>query len=91
MNDSIIAWLGDAGSWAWQTSVLLLVALNVVAVAVVSITRDRAIVNRWTGRWLGANIGLIGFGVGIPTITALLRLGLGAIPTFGSAAAHLPK
>jgi hypothetical protein len=91
MNESILAWLGDVGSWAWQTSVLLLVVLNVAAVAVVSVTRDRGIVNRWTGRWLGANIGLIGFGVGTPVLTGLLRLGLGALPTFGSTAAHLPK
>ncbi len=91
MNDSITTWLGDAGTWAWQTSVLLLIALNVAAVAVVSVTRDRGLVNRWTGRWLGANIGLIGFGVGVPAITGLLRLGLSALPTFGSAAAHLPK
>jgi hypothetical protein len=91
MNESIIAWFGDVGSWAWQTSVVLLVVVNVVAVAVVSVTRDRSIVNRWTGRWLGANVGLLGFGVGVPLLAGLLRLGLSALPTFGASAPHLSK
>ncbi len=91
MNDVMLAWLGDVSSWVWQTSVLLLIVVNVVAVAVVSVTRDRGIVNRWTGRWLGANIGLIGLGAGVPLVTGLLRLGLSALPTFGAAAPHLPK
>lgn len=91
MNDQLFAWLGDVGSWAWQTSVMLLIVVNVVAVAVVSVTRDRGIVNRWTGRWLGANLALIGLGAGTPLVTGLLRLGLSALPTVGSTAAHLPK
>ncbi len=91
MNDAILAWLGDVSSWAWQTSVVLLIVVNVAAVAVVSVTRDRGIVNRWTGRWLGANVGLIGLGAGVPMLAGLLRLGFSALPTFGATAAHLPK
>jgi hypothetical protein len=91
MNDAILAWLGDAGAWAWQVGVILLVVVNVAAVAVVSVTRDRALVDRWTGRWLGFNLGLIGFAAGVPLLTGLLRLAFSALPTFGSTAAHLPK
>lgn len=91
MNDAISAWLGDAGSLAWQVGVVLLVIVNVAAVAVISVTRDRGLVNRWTSRWLGLNIGLIGFGAGVPLLTGLLRMALSALPTVGSTAAHLPK
>jgi hypothetical protein len=91
MNDSMIAWLGDAGSWAWQTAVVLLVVVNVAAVAAISVTRDRGLVNRWTSHWLGVNLGLIGVGVGTPIITGLLRMALSALPSFGTTAAHLPK
>jgi hypothetical protein len=91
MNGPILAWLGAAGSWAWQTSVVLLIVLNVAAVAVVSVTRDRGIVNRWTSTWLGINVGLIALGAGVPVVTGLLRLAVKALPTLGPFSAHLPK
>jgi hypothetical protein len=91
MKESMLAWLHDAGAWVWHASVALLVLLNVTAVLVVAVTRDRGLVNRWTGRWLGTNLGLIAFGVGAPMVTGLLRLALNAIPTFGSVAGSAAK
>jgi len=91
MTGWMLAWLGAAGSWAWQTSVVLLIVLNVAAVAVVSVTRDRGIVNRWTSTWLGINAGLIALGAGVPVVTGLLQLAVKALPTLGPFSAHLPK
>lgn len=91
MRAAIIAWLGAAGSWSWQVGILLFVAVNVVAVAVVSVTRDRGLVNRWTNTWLGINVGLIALGAGVPVVTGLLRLAVKALPTFRPIATHLPK
>ncbi len=91
MSDTILAWLGEAGGWAWHTGLALFVLVNVVAITAVIITRDRALVNRWTGPWLGINFGVLGLGVGVPLLTGLIRLALGALPTFGAAAVHGPK
>jgi len=91
MTGWMLAWLGDVGSWAWQTSVVLLIVVNVLAVAVVSVTRDRGIVNRWTSTWLGINVGLIALGAGVPVVTGLLQLAVKALPTLGPFSAHLPK
>ncbi len=91
MTGWMLAWLGDVGSWAWQTSVVLLIVVNVLAVAVVSVTRDRGIVNRWTSTWLGINVGLIALGAGVPVVTGLLQLAVKALPALGPFSAHLPK
>jgi hypothetical protein len=41
-------------------------------------------VDRWTPRWLAANVAVLGFGLGTPLLTWALRLGLAALPTFGT-------
>jgi hypothetical protein len=91
MKESLLAWLGATGSWAWHVSLTLLVLLNAMAATVVFVTRDRSLVNRWTSRWLGANLGLITFGVCAPVVTGLVRLALNAIPGVGAVASTLPK
>ncbi|HTS89702.1 MAG TPA: hypothetical protein VMG41_14515 [Gemmatimonadales bacterium] len=91
MTDTLIGWLGGAGTWAWHVSAWLLLAVNLGALGIVVITRSRALVDRWTGRWLAANLGLLGFGLGVPAVTGLLRLALNALPSLGVAQQHLPK
>lgn len=91
MKDAMVTWLQDAGAWSWHMGLTLLVLLNVAAVAVVLVTRDRALVNRWTSRWLATNLGLLGLGLGGPLVTGVVRLALNALPSFGSVAAHTPK
>jgi hypothetical protein len=91
MNGPMLVWLRAAGTWAWQASVVLLIVVNVAAVAVVSVTRDRGIVNRWTSTWLGINVGLLAVGAGVPMVTGLLRLAVKALPNLGPFSAHLPK
>jgi hypothetical protein len=91
MKETMLAWLADAGSSAWHVSLVLLALLNASAAAIVVVTRDRGLVDRWTSRWLGANLALITLGVGAPVVTGLIRLALSAMPGFGSVAGTLPK
>ena len=91
MQADLLALLGGIGSWAFHTALTLFLALNVAAVAIVIIARDRRLVDRWTPRWLAANLGLFGLGAGVPLLTGLMRAGLSLLPTIGTAAATLPK
>ncbi len=89
--DLLLTWLSSAGSWAWHTAVTLFLFLNVAAVAIVVVTRNRALVDRWTPSWLTANLALVGFGVGVPMLTSAVWLVVSALPDMVTAAAGLPK
>lgn len=80
--DGLSTWLSGVGSWAWHVSLSLGVVLNVVAVLTVVATRDRSLVDRWTGPWLAANCGLVLLGAGVPAVSWCLRTALAALPTF---------
>lgn len=64
MEAALLAWLEQMGSTILWWSLGLLVLVDLTALAVVAATRDRALVNRWTGRVLAANLVLLGTGVG---------------------------
>ena len=66
MLDSVVPWLDQVSSQAFWTSAMALVAIDLVAVAAVMQTRSRALVNRWTGPVLAANLLLLGAGLGVP-------------------------
>ena len=66
MLDSVVSWLDQLSSQVFWTSAMALVAIDLVAVAVVMQTRSRALVNRWTGPVLAANLLLLGAGLGVP-------------------------
>jgi len=91
MQADILAMLSGVGSWTLRAALILFVLLNGTAVALVVVRRDRTMVNRWTSRWLAANIALLGVGAGIPLLTGLLRAGLSLLSTFSAAAATGPK
>ncbi|HSE67248.1 MAG TPA: hypothetical protein VLB12_09685 [Gemmatimonadales bacterium] len=91
MQADILTMLSGVGSWTLRAALILFVLLNGTAVALVVVRRDRTLVNRWTSRWLAANIALLGVGAGIPLLTGLLRAGLSLLPTFSAAAATGPK
>ncbi len=91
MKADLLTWLAGTGSWAWHTALALFLLLNGAAILALVVTRNRALVDRWTSRWLAANVALIGFGVGGPLVTGALRLVVSALPDFGQAAASLPK
>lgn len=84
MKADLIDWLARTGSWAWHVAVALLVVINAGAGLAVLATRSQALVDRWTPRWLAANVAGLGFGLGTPLVTWALRLGLAALPTFGT-------
>lgn len=91
MKIAMLAWLADAGAWAWQVSLPLFLVLNAAAVGALLLVRDRGLVNRWTSRWLAANLALLGLGLGVPVLAGLLRFALSAMPSLGSVAATRGK
>lgn len=91
MKSDLIAWLAQAGSWAWHSALTLFVVVNAGAGLAVLVNRSQSMVDRWTPRWLAANIALLGFGLGMPVVSWALRLGLSLLPDLGSSAVALPK
>lgn len=79
MESSVVDWLASVGSSAFLWSAAAFVLLNGAAVAAVVVTRDRSLVNRWTGRLLGANLVLAGTGLGIPLVTSMAQLAISAV------------
>ena len=73
MFDSIAQTLGEIGSVTFWTCIGLLVAIDLLAIAVVVQTRSRDLVNRWTKTIVGANLLLLGTGVGVPATAYLAR------------------
>jgi aspartate ammonia-lyase len=78
-------WLARTGTLAFTWAVAGFVVVNVVALVAVVLTRDRTLVNRWTGRVLGVNLGLLALGAGVPAATWTARqvvaLVAGVVPT----------
>lgn len=79
MQSSVVEWLASVGSTAFAWSAAGFVLVNGAAIAAVVITRDRTLVNRWTGRLLGANLVLAGAGLGIPLVTSMAQLAISAV------------
>jgi hypothetical protein len=79
MQTAFLDWLASVGSRAFTVSLGLFVLVNGVALAAFFITRDRAMVNRWTGRLLATNMVLVGTGLGVPMVTSIARLAITAM------------
>lgn len=79
MENALLEWLARVGTSAFTYSALAFVLINGAAIAAVVVTRDRSLVNRWTGRLLAANLVLAGTGLGIPLATTVTRLGIMAV------------
>lgn len=79
MESAMLAWLDGVGAAAFRWSLTAFVIVNGMAAAAVILTRDRALVNRWTGRVLAVNLVLAGTGLGIPVLTSATRLMLAAV------------
>jgi hypothetical protein len=73
------AWLDGMANSVFALSATLFLVINVGAAAAVFLKRDRAMVNRWTARWLGANLLLVGAGVGVPVAATVVRLAVNAV------------
>lgn len=86
---SVFDWLGALSATAFRWSVLAFVVINGLAIVAVVVTRDRTLVNRWTGRLLGANLLLAATGVGIPLVATVTRLAVAVVMPTSSGA--LPR
>jgi hypothetical protein len=91
MLDSLLALLDGVGTWAWRLGLGLFLVVNGVAIVTVVVTRDRRLVDRWTGRWLAANLAVLGLGAGVPAVAGLLHLAVRLLPGVGSTVVTLPK
>jgi hypothetical protein len=91
MLESLLALLDGAGTWAWHLGLGLFLLLNSVAILAVLVTRSRTLVDRWTGRWLAANLTIMGLGAGVPAVAGLLHLAVRLLPSVGSTVVTLPK
>jgi len=79
MENSVLDWLASVGSTAFRWSAVGFVLVNAAAVAAVVLTKDRTLVNRWTGRILAANLVLVGTGIGIPLVAAASRFAIAVV------------
>lgn len=85
MLDAVVSWLENVGTTAFTWSALAFVVLNGAGVALFLARRDRALVNRWTSRFLAANLVLLGTGLGVPLATLAARTALRTLtPAFGA-------
>lgn len=73
MLDGLILWLDQVRSIVFWGCVTGLVVVDLAAAGAVVVTRSRALVNRWTGPVLAANLVLIGVGVGVPVAAFAAR------------------
>lgn len=84
MLEAVMSWLQSVGTKAFVWSALAFVVLNGAGLAMFLATRDRTLVNRWTSRFLAANLVLLGTGLGVPLATFAARSALRTLsPAFG--------
>ncbi|MBI3791010.1 MAG: hypothetical protein HY275_09035 [Gemmatimonadetes bacterium] len=86
--DAFVAWLDQMGKVVFLGATAMLVILDLAAVAAVAITQDRRLVNRWTARVLGANLVLLGAGLGAPLAAFTVRTVVGVLRPFVPATGH---
>jgi len=80
--DAFVTWLNSVGWTVFIWSMAALVVIDIAALAAAAMTRDRTLVNRWTGRVLAANVALLGFGAAGPAISFTGRMAIGAMTWF---------
>ena len=79
METTALDWLARLGSGAFSISLAGFLVVNGAAIAAVFVTRDRTLVNRWTGRLLATNLLLVGTGLGVPLLTSVARLAISVV------------
>ena len=72
--ESLADTLGAFSGIMFRLSALAFVLINGAAATAVFLTRDRQLVNRWTGRLLAANLLLLGTGLAAPAVASAMRL-----------------
>lgn len=76
MDSSVVQWLAGFGWTAFSWALAGLLLLNATAVAILIVSRDRTLIQRFTSLWLAGNLLLLCLGVGIPSVTAVARLAI---------------
>ncbi|MHB1329473.1 MAG: hypothetical protein ACYC2K_14850 [Gemmatimonadales bacterium] len=71
--------IGAFGSTVFRVAAVTFLLLNGAAIAAVVLTRNRELVNRWTGRVLAANLLLLGVGLGTPAVTYCFKMVVQAV------------
>ena len=66
--------IGSFGSAVFRLCLVAFVVLNGAGAITVFLTRNRQIVNRWTSRFVAANLLLVGAGTGVPLMAQALKL-----------------
>ncbi len=74
MDATLVGWLDQVARTTLFVAVALFALVNAVALVGFLVTRDRGIVNRWTGRVLAVDLLLVGAGVGVPLVATMTRL-----------------
>lgn len=77
--DAFVAWLSSAGWTVFVWSMAALFVVDLIALVAAATTRDRTLVNRWTGRVLAANMALLGLGVAGPAAAFTGRMAMSII------------
>jgi len=80
MISALMDGLNSIAHWARLASLGLFLLANLLFVGGIIIRRKQAFVNRWTSRWLAANLVALSLGAGVPLATNLLRMAVAAIP-----------
>jgi hypothetical protein len=74
-------WFDSVAARVFVLCATLFVVLNVAAVTLFVRKRDRGLVNRWTTRWLAANLALLGAGLGVPIAAKVVHITATAFST----------
>ena len=79
MDATVTGFLDSLGSRVFWFAAIAFVAVNGAAIAVFAITRNRRLVNEWTGKLVALDAVLLGAGLGVPLLSSLAKIGVGAI------------
>ncbi len=77
--DAFAEGIGAFGTTVFRLAAVAFLVLNGAAITAVFLTRNRELVNRWTGRVLAANLLLLGVGLGTPAVTFCLKMVVQAV------------
>lgn len=79
MQGSLVTWLDGVGSLTFTIAAWAFLLINAAAVGLVAWKRNREFVNRWTPRFLAANLVVLGVGLGVPMTTFVARTAIRAL------------
>jgi hypothetical protein len=83
LEAAVFDWIDGVTGAVVRVSVVLFVAVNAVAVARITATRDRSLVQRWTSPLLAVNLVLLGAGLGTPLLAGMAKFAVRAVASTG--------